>query len=133
MDARTVLALGAWILAEMVRFSQKGNDLALAKTIVDGLMKRRFPFAESIDGRVYADIGKSARDVALVILYYIYPKRMSRDTLTATLLRHPFKKANASTAVQRIQQFIDDDGNDLIKLRNSGLRKVEELFAKGAK
>jgi HEPN domain-containing protein len=67
MDARTVLALGAWILAEMVRFSQKGNDLALAKTIVDGLMKRRFPFAESIDGRVYADIGKSARDVALVI------------------------------------------------------------------
>jgi hypothetical protein len=82
---------------------------------------------------VYADSGKSARDGALVILYYIYPKRMSRDTLTATLLRHPFKKANASTAVQRIQQFIDDDGNDLIKLRNSGLRKVEELFAKGAK
>jgi hypothetical protein len=54
----------------MVRFSQKGNDLDLAKSVVDGLMKRRYPFAESIDGRVYADVGKSALDVALVILHY---------------------------------------------------------------
>src|SRR5208283_621504 len=40
MDARTVLALCAWILSEMVRFSQKGNDLTLPKKIVDGLMKQ---------------------------------------------------------------------------------------------
>jgi len=133
MDARTVLAICAWILSEMVRFSQKGHDLALPKTIVEGLMKRRFPFAESIDGRVYADVGKSAKEVALVILYYIYPKRMSREALAAALVRNPFKKANADLAVQRIVGFIDDDGVGMIRLRNSGLRKVEELFAKAAK
>jgi len=130
MDARVVLALCAWILSEMVRFSQKGHDLILPKAVVEGLMKRRFPFAESIDGRVYADIGKSAKEVALVILYYIYPKRMSRDALAAALVRHPFKKANADVAVQRIAGFIDDNGMGMIRLRNTGLRKVEGLFAK---
>lgn len=132
MDARVVLAVCAWILSEMVRLSQKGHDLTLPTTVVEGLMKRRFPFAESIDGRVYADIGNSATEVALVILYYIYPKRMSREALTATLVRHPFKKANADAAVQRIKGFIDDDGVGMIRLRNSGLRKVEDLFEKSA-
>jgi hypothetical protein len=129
MDARTVLALCAWILSEMVRFSQKGGDLKLPKTIVEGLIKRRFPFAENIDGRVYADIGTSAKEVALVILYYIYPKRMSRESLTAALVRHPFKKGNAEVAVHRIAGFIDENEMGMIRLRNSGLRKVEKLFA----
>jgi hypothetical protein len=133
MDARTVLALCAWILSEMVRFSQKGSDLTLPKTIVEGLMKRRFPFAENIDGRIYADIGTSAKEVALVILYYIYPKRMSRESLTAALVRHPFKKGNAELAIHRIAGFIDENEMGMIRLRNSGLRKVEELFAKASR
>jgi HEPN domain-containing protein len=129
MDARTVLAVCAWILSEMVRFSQKGNDLELAKSVVDGLMKRRYPFAESIEDRVYADVGRSATDVALIVLYYIYPKRMTRGALIETLVRHPFKRTNANMAFQRIRQFIDDDGAGSIRLRNSGLRKVEEMLA----
>jgi hypothetical protein len=128
MDARTVVAVCSWILSEMVRFSQKGQDLEFARETVDGLMKRRYPFAESIDGRVYADIGESAKEVALVILYYIYPKRMSRDELIAALVRHPFKRNNAQVAVARIARFIDDDGTGMIRLRNSGIRKFEELF-----
>jgi hypothetical protein len=128
MDARTVLALCAWILSEMVRFSQKGSDLQLAKSIVDGLIRRRFPFAESIDGRVYAEVGNSAPDVALVVLYYIYPKRMKRADLIETLVRHPFKRANATVAAQRIAKFIDDDGTGALRLRNSGIRRVEELL-----
>jgi hypothetical protein len=129
MDARTVVALCAWILSEMVRFSQKARDLTQAAEVVEGLMKRRYPFAESIDGRVYADIGESAPEVALVILYYIYPKRMSRDALIEDLVRHPFKRVNAGVAVKRITPYIDDDGSGMIRLRNSGLRKFEELFA----
>jgi len=82
---------------------------------------------------VYGNIGKSAKEVALVILYYIYPKRMSREELTAALVRHPFRKANADVAVQRIAGFIDDNGMGMIRLRNTGLRKVEELFAKTTK
>jgi hypothetical protein len=130
MDARTVIALCAWILSEMVRFSQKGRDLTRPAEIVEGLMKRRYPFAENIDGRVYADIGESATEVALVILYYIYPKRMSRDDLIEALVRHPFKRVNAGVAVTRIASYIDDDGAGMIRLRNSGVRKFEELFAK---
>jgi hypothetical protein len=129
MDAQTVVALCAWTLAEMVRFAQKGHDLATPAEIVAALMKRRYPFAEDIDGRVYADVGESAKDVALVILYYIYPRRMSRQDLISALVRHPFKKNNANVALTRIAQFIDDDGNGMIRLRNSGLRKIEELFA----
>jgi len=102
MDARTVVAVCAWMLSEMVRFSQKGHDLTVPKSIVDGLMKRRFPFAEDIDGRIYADVGSSAKEVALVILYYLFPKRMSREDLIASLIRHPFKRANAVVAVNRI-------------------------------
>lgn len=133
MDARTVFALCSWILSEMIRFSQKGNDLTLPKAIVEGLMKRRFPFAESIDGRIYADIGTSAKEVALVILYYIFPKRMSRESLTAALVRHPFKKGNAEVALHRIVRFIDENEMGMIRLRNTGLRKVEELFASASK
>jgi hypothetical protein len=44
MDAGAVLSVCAWILAEMVRFSQKGLDLAQAKSIVEGLIQRRYPF-----------------------------------------------------------------------------------------
>jgi HEPN domain-containing protein len=129
MDARAVISVCSWVLSEMVRLSQKGHDLTVPRMIVDGLMKRRFPFAESIDGRIYADIGSSAKEVALVILYHIYPKRISRENLVACLRRHPFKKNNAEVAVHRLTGFIDDDGAGSIQLRNTGLRKVEELFS----
>jgi hypothetical protein len=88
-------------------FSQKGQDLELLNAIVEGLMKRRLPFAESVDGRVYADVGDSAKDVALVILYYIHPKRMSRKALEAALIRHPFKKSS----VVRFYNNLDDRGD----------------------
>lgn len=133
MDSRAVLGICAWILAEMVRLSQKGSDLVLPQQIVEGLMRRRFPFAESVDGRVYANIGDSAKDVALVILYFVYPKRMSRTELIASLVRHPFKKNNASVAVQRIAGFVDDDGNGMLRLRNSGLREAEKIIGEESK
>ena len=132
MDARAVLTVCAWILSEMVRFSQKGLDLEGPREIVEGLMRRRFPFAEIIDGRVYADVGDSAKEVALAILYYIYPKRMSREELIAALVRHPFKKNNAAVAVNRIVGFVDVDGAGMIRLRNAGLRAAETLIASAA-
>jgi hypothetical protein len=129
MDAQTVISICAWVLSEMVRFSQKGQDLTEAAEVVAGLMQRKYPFSESIDGRVYADVGDSAKEVALVILHHIYPKRMSRADLVAALVRHPFKANNAAVTLARIAPYIDDDGTGMIRLRNAGLRKVEELFA----
>lgn len=83
-----VMAACSWILAEMVRYSQKGLDLAEAKAVVDGVVKRRYPYMEEIDGRVYVDIANSAREAALLILWNIYPKRMSEDALADLVERH---------------------------------------------
>src|ERR1700721_1419134 len=77
MDASAVQALCSWILAEMVSYSQKGLDLAEAKAVVDSVMKRRYPFIEEIDGRVYVDIAESAREAAILILWHVYPKRIT--------------------------------------------------------
>jgi hypothetical protein len=43
MDASAVMAACSWILAEMVRYSQKGLDLAEAKAVVDGVVRRGYP------------------------------------------------------------------------------------------
>ncbi len=128
MDASTVLAVCSWILAEMVRYSQKGLDLVVAKAIVDGVIKRRYPFVEEIDGRVYVDIANSAREAALLILWHIYPKRISEENLVNSVVRHGYKPSNAGMAVKRIRNVVDDDNGNL-RLRNLGVREAEELLA----
>jgi hypothetical protein len=129
MDARTVLSVSCWILAEMVSFSQKGLDLAQAKSIVEGLMKRRFPFSE-IEDRVYVDIGKSAKEVALLILWTIYPRRMHKAELETSVMRHDYSEKNAKVAVSRLIPNVDNDGRGNLRLRNTGLKKTEELISK---
>lgn len=130
MDARTVLSVCCWILADMVSFSQKGLDLAEAKSIVEGLMKRRFPFREQIQGRVYVDIAKGAKEVALLVLWTIYPRRMDRGELEASVVRHDYSEKNAKVAVSRLVRYVDDDGRGNLRLRNSGVKKAEELISR---
>jgi hypothetical protein len=96
-----VMALCSWILAEM-SFAQKGLDLAEAKAIVEGLIRRRFPFTEEIEGRIYSEVGDSAPEVALTVLYHIYSKRMSKAELVRTLQRHQYTEPNATKAVSRL-------------------------------
>ncbi len=132
MDASAVLAVCSWIIAEMVRYSQKGLDLAVAKAVVDGVVKRKYPFMEEIDGRVYVDIANSAREAALLILWHIYPKRMSEDNLVDSIVRHGYKRANAEMAVKRIRKAVDDHNGNL-RLRNLGVRKAEDLIAEAEK
>lgn len=129
MDATVMMSLCAWILAEMISFAQKGLDLNQAKSIVEGLMRRIFPFTEDIDGRIYSEVGNGAREVALVVLFHIYPNRMHKDEIMRTLRRHQFSDYNASKAVLRLQRYTDDDGQGNLRLRNPGMRKAQELVA----
>jgi HEPN domain-containing protein len=129
MDASTVVSLCSWILSEMVRFSQKGLDLAEAKRIVEGLMRRKFPLSEEIDGRIYTQIGHSAPEVAIGILFEIYPKRMAKDELVKTLKRHEFGNNNANIALVRIKKYVDIDDQARIRLRNTGVQRVDELIS----
>jgi HEPN domain-containing protein len=132
MDARTVLSVCCWILAEMLSFSQKGLALAEAKSIIEGLMRRKFPFTEEIEGRVYVDIGKSAKEVALLVLWTIYPRRMNQTQLEASLVRHGYSHKNAKVAVSRVAAYVDDDSNGNLRLRTRGLKIAEELISKAS-
>jgi len=128
MDATAVLSSCSWILSEMVRFSQKGLDLAQAKAVVDGLMKRRFPLSEEIDGRVYVNSGESATEVAILILRHVYPRRMGVEELIASVVRHEQTEKNAKMAVKRIGKYTDRDANGNLKLRATGISRAESLI-----
>ena len=120
------------MVSEMVRISQKASDLAHAKVIVEGLMRRRYPFTEDIDGRIYTDIASSASEAALLILWHVYPARMSIAELVASLVGHDYTNNNANVTVSRLTRYVDDDGAGNVRLRNSGLRKAEALIAKAS-
>lgn len=128
MDANAVAALCSWVLAEMVSNSQKGMDLDKAKAAVDGLMKRKYPYMEEIDGHIYVDIAESAREAALLILYGVYPRRMSEESLARQVARHGYSRKNAKMGVQRIRTRVDDDDQGNLRLRNIGVREAEELI-----
>ena len=123
MDASVVVPTCSWILAEMIRYSQKGAvDMKQAKDIVDSLSSKKYPLIEEVDGRVYFHHSKkSATDVALMALAYCYPKRLHEGDLVATIRRHRFKTNNAQVAVHRIRQFVDDDGQGQLRLLATGL------------
>lgn len=132
MDATAILADCAWVLAEMVRYSQRQGDLSQAKSVVDGLMKRRYPFIEEIDGRVYVDLkaAKSARELGLLILWHRGTRRISRDELVKSIRRQRggVSQANARMAVERLSDVIDDDGSGMVRLRGVGFRQADELI-----
>ena len=133
MDATAILGTSAWVLAEMVRYAQKQRDPAEAKAAVDDLMKRRYPFVEEIDGRVYVDLksAKSARDLGLLILWQRGTRRMNREDLIQSVRRQRrgVTLANARMAVSRLSDVVDDDGQGNLRLRNSGFREADELIA----
>ena len=116
----------------MVRYSQKGMNLLEAKAVVDSVVKRRYPFIEEIDGRVYVDIARGAREAAILILWHVYPRRISEDDLFDQLRRHQLKKQNAEMAIKRIQGAVDNDNGNM-KLRAIGIREAEELIEEAEK
>ena len=131
MDATSALNTSAWVLAELLRYAQKGGDLAQTAALVAGLMRRRYPFIEEVDGRVYFHVPKiSARGVALLTLWHRYPGRVVRAELIAAVKRHRFTTNNANVAVSRLGGAVDDDGQGLLKLLIPGLREAERLIEK---
>lgn len=131
MDARAVVAGASWIMAEMLRYAQKGTlDPAGVRELVDGLTQRQYPVIEDVDGRVYFHVrGASARDVALLSLWHKHPGRMTEDELIVAVVRHQFKKANATMAVRRLGHLVDRDEHGRLRLLQPGMRFAEQLIA----
>jgi hypothetical protein len=94
-------------------------------------MQRRYPFIEEVDGRVYFHVPHaSARDVALLTLWYRHPRRVARADLVAAIERHGFTNNNAQVAVTRMGRAVDDDGHDRLRLLFPGLEEAERLIAR---
>jgi len=130
MDASVSVPICSWILAEMVRVSQKGPvDLEGAKALVDSLTAKKYPYIEEIEGRAYfhfKDI--SATDVALLALAHHHPRRTVKQELINTIKRHGFSDSYARKAVQRISRLVDDNGNNQLRLLIPGLKEAEEIM-----
>jgi hypothetical protein len=130
MDVRVVVPTLSWVLAEMVRYSSGARDTNAAMSIIDELTKKKYPYFEEIDGRTYLNLkNASAPNVALLLLYEAYPKRVGRGELIAAIRRHGHKGSTADTAVTRILDQADEVGGAL-KLRVSGLEKAEDILKK---
>ncbi|MCF8478314.1 MAG: hypothetical protein K9G60_14900 [Pseudolabrys sp.] len=130
MDANVVMPTASWLLAEAIRYAQKGVvDPTAAEQLVESLTERRYSVVEKVDGRVYLHAAKkSARDVALVVLAQQHPKRMHPGDLIEAVERNGFTTANARLAVSRIQAVSDSDGSDEIRLLTTGLRQAEDII-----
>lgn len=130
MDATALLSTGSWVMAELVRYSQKGSLHAdEAEQMVTALTERHSLVVETVDGRAYFHIdGKSARQVAILSLWQQHPKRMSKAEIAAAVIRNGFNRKDAMTALSRIMCVVDDDGAGNLRLLDPGLQEAEELM-----
>lgn len=131
MDATVILPICSWILAELVRLSAKYSiNINEAKRIVDFLIERRYPVFEEIEGRIYVNNEKfnSAPECSLLILYKLYPKRVSKGILLDLLKRHDFKQT--ALKFDRLMPYVDVDENGNILLRATGRKKAEYILNK---
>jgi len=130
MDAGVSVSTCSWILAELIRLSQKGAmDIEEAKELVETLTAKKYPSIEEVDGRVYFYLReKTARDVALLALAHQHPRRLSKQDLIEAIKRNGFKPNNARMAVQRILSVVDNDGNDRLRILAPGLKEAEEIL-----
>lgn len=94
-------------------------------------MEKRHPLFESIDGRIYVNHkGLSPKNIAILLLYSRYPKRMSRKELTESIERHGGTTKNAiAIALTNIKDLIDDDGSGNWKLRELGRQKAARILS----
>jgi len=129
MDARAIIPVISWVLAELVRFASLGkSDPDKARVLIEKITEKVYPYFEEIDERTYVNIdGLSARKIALLLLYHRYPDRISRQDLIDAVRRHGPSKKNAETALSRLQTLVDDT-NGLWKLRGLGCQEAESLL-----
>lgn len=128
MDATTVVPVISWMLAEMVRFCS-GSDAKTAMELIKELSTKTYPYFEEIDGRRYVNLDGNPGEIALLLMYSIYPRRLRRQELVNLVKRHGASQSAANTAVHRMKHLVDDGGGEWI-LRGRGREQAERLLKK---
>jgi hypothetical protein len=129
LDARVLVPIVSWILAEMVRFCGQTNPEE-AMELIKELTEKKYPHFEDIGGRSYINLdGMKPGEIALLLLYRKYPSRISRPVLVDLVKRHGATESAAVTAVHRLKSLVDDDGDGWL-LRGLGRQKAEQLLEK---
>lgn len=128
MDAKVVVAIVSWAIAELARLCSVGGDATEAAAIIDELTNKTYPCFEEIDGRAYVNIkGLKPGEVALLLLYSLYPRRIGRQDLVDLVRRHGASQSAAMTALYRLRTLVDDhEGN--LKLRGVGRQQADALL-----
>jgi hypothetical protein len=132
-DAHAVLGTVSWILGELLRYSQKGKVTQQeTKELIAGLVQRRYPAIEDIDGRTYFHLPNlGARQIALLALWRIHPARLSRSELIETVCRNGHGVSAAQTGVSRIGSVVDVDGQGGLRLLQPGIVEAESILEAG--
>jgi hypothetical protein len=130
MDSAVLVSNCSWVLAEMLRYSQKGAlDVDRVRDLVELLVVRRYPIVETVDGRFYYHAPKkTARDVALVALWHAHPGRVARVELVALMERHGFSNDNARKTCTRLRGCVDDDGAGNLLILTPGLNEADAIM-----
>lgn len=127
MDAKALMPVISWILAELVRFCGK-TDPVIAMQLITELVDKKYPYFEEIEGRLYVNHpGLKPGETALLILYSAYPDRISRQSLVDSVARHGNKVSAANTAVHRLKNVVDESEAGW-KLRGIGRELAEDLL-----
>lgn len=131
MDATITLYNLSWCLAELIRFSSRQSDNTKSKQLVEALVARKYPFVDEIEGRVHLDrsIFSGMIECALLILYHLDGKRVSKPELKRLLKMNGIKK-ESSIKMERLEPYIDVDNDGNIKLHKHGRKKAEEIIKK---
>jgi hypothetical protein len=131
MDANAVVSIASWIMAEILRYSQRGSlDPSAVASLVAGLVQKRYPFIEEVGGRVRFHLTKkSARGIGLVALWHKYPSPLCSTEVIDAIVRHGHSQKNARVALSRLRDVVDDDGEGNLRLLAPGVREAEELLA----
>lgn len=133
MDASVVISVISWILAEMVRFAaQNTANTVEAVEIVEGLTEKKSPYFEEIEGRTYVNLGGlTPRELALLLLYVRYPRRISRRDLSAAIKRHGIRGSKVDVALTRLKDIVDDDDGEW-RIRQIGREEAERILSRRA-
>lgn len=129
MDANTLIPLMSWILSDLLRISKGEKDNEFCLALIKKLTRKKFPFFENIDGKIYINQKVSAPECCFLLLYNEYPKRVLRKDLIDSLIRNGIKKEAARITLSRQKDFFDENDFGLV-LRSHGCKKAEELIHK---